>query len=132
MKMNVLLLTGCVAFATQVWSQNDPAPATQAAPAAPTDAQAAPPAVEVKTAPAQSAIPTNNALVEVARTNATNELVPLIVIDDVPLIDAVKNLARQAGLNYMPDPKLLTVTNQANVTMRLENVTAQDALMAVL
>jgi type II secretory pathway component GspD/PulD (secretin) len=50
----------------------------------------------------------------------------------VPLIDAVKNLARQAGLNYIPDPKLLSVSNQPNVTLRLENITAQDALLAVL
>ncbi len=36
------------------------------------------------------------------------------------------------GSNYLPDPKLATITNQPNVTMRLENVTAQDALTAVL
>lgn len=70
---------------------------------------------------------------DVVATNATGaELVPLIVIDDVPLLDAVKNLARQAGLNYLPDPKLATITNQPNVTLRLENVSAQDALTAVL
>ena len=27
-------------------------------------------------------------------------------MDDVPLTDAIKNLARQAGLNYMLDPKI--------------------------
>jgi len=150
MKTHVLLLVGCVALATAVRAQNDPVPAAPAiaapqndpAPAAPTNAAPqnptnAPPAAqpaEVKTAPVQpaSAIPTNIAILDVSRTNAAAELVPLIVIDDVPLIDAVKNLARQAGLNYLPDPKLQTITNQPNVTMRLENVTAQDALMAVL
>src|SRR5204862_1601223 len=75
---------------------------------------------------------TSSALLEISKTNAANEVVPLIVIDDVPLLDAVKNLARQAGLNYLPDPKLSTVTNQPNVSMRLENVSAQDALFAVL
>ena len=33
-------------------------------------------------------------------------VIPLIVMDDVPLIDAVRNLARQAGINYMLDPKI--------------------------
>ena len=33
-------------------------------------------------------------------------VIPLIVMDDVPLTDAIKNLARQAGLNYMLDPKV--------------------------
>ena len=27
-------------------------------------------------------------------------------MDDVPLTDAIRNLARQAGLNYMLDPKI--------------------------
>ena len=76
--------------------------------------------------------PTNSPVVEGLRPNAGSEVVPLIVIDDVPLVDAVKNLARQAGLNYLPDPKLLTLSNQPNVTLRLENQTAQDALMAVI
>jgi len=154
MKTHVLLLVGCVALATAASGQNDPAPAAPAAPAAdpvpaapvapvtpaaPTNAlpqtNAAPAvAAEVNVAPVQpaSTLATNAALLEVSRTNAAAELVPLIVIDDVPLVDAVKNLARQAGLNYLPDPKLTTITNQPNVTMRLENVTAQDALMAVL
>src|SRR4249919_3778688 len=103
MKRNVLLATACVAFATQVWSQNDPVPAAPAAPAnaAPAAAPQAAPGIQT------------NAPLEISRTNAASELVPLIVIDDVPLIDAVKNLARQAGLNYLPDPKLLTLTNQA-------------------
>ena len=124
MKRNVLLVTACVAIATQVWSQN-PAPAAPGAAAPEAQPQAQP-----QPQPAAGAQP--NVLIEGARTNAATDLVPLIVIDDVPLIDAVKNLARQAGLNYLPDPKLSTVTNQPNVTMRLENVSAQDALMAVL
>jgi len=139
MKTHVLFLAGCIAIATAAWAQNDPAaPATPAAPTnavpqTPTNAPVVPPA-EVKVLAVQpaSSIPTNATLLDVSRTNAAAELVPLIVIDDVPLVDAVKNLARQAGLNYLPDPKLATITNQPNVTMRLENVTAQDALMAVL
>lgn len=71
-----------------------------------------------------------DALADGSVTNA--EIVPLIVIDDVPLLDAIKNLARQANVNYQFDPKLTAVTNQPNVTVRFENVTTQDALQAVL
>lgn len=60
-----------------------------------------------------------------------NEEVPLIVIDDVPLTDAIRNLARQSGLNFQFDPRI-TATNQPNVSIRFENVTPQEALEAVL
>jgi type II secretory pathway component GspD/PulD (secretin) len=132
MKTQILFLAGCIAFATVALGQNDPAvaPAVPAVPAVPTNT---PPAV--LTPPSTGVLPasglTNSPGTDIARAG-TNEVVPLIVIDDVPLIDAVKNLARQAGLNYLPDPKLSTVTNQPNVSMRLENVSAQDALFAVL
>lgn len=137
MKTQVLLLAGCIALATVAQGQN-PAPATPAAPTNATPASpATAPATDNKVVPAGTAVlpasgmATNGGLDSV-RATAAGELVPLIVIDDVPLIDAVKNLARQAGLNYMPDPKLASVTNQPNVSLRLENVTAQDALTAVL
>ena len=144
MKIHVLLLAGCIALTTAVRGQNDAAPVAQDAPvaqAAPTNAApAAAPAVAQETpavtapaaAPAVSNVPAPAAAEGVLTNAAGAELVPLIVIDDVPLVDAVKNLARQAGLNYLPDPKLATITNQPNVTMRLENVSAQDALTAVL
>jgi len=60
-----------------------------------------------------------------------DEVVPLIVIDDVPLTDAIRNLARQSGLNFQFDPRV-TSSNQPNVSIRFENVTAQEALNAVL
>jgi type II secretory pathway component GspD/PulD (secretin) len=155
MKTHVLFLAGTLAVSTAAWGQNDPLPAVPAAPgdsapATPSDAVTPPstnPAApaptnapkdsvdsEFKPALVQPAsnIQTNAALLEISKTNAANEIVPLIVIDDVPLVDAVKNLARQAGLNYLPDPKFTSATNQPNVSMRLENVSAQDALMAVL
>ena len=132
MKTQILFLAGCIAFANVALGQNDPAvaPAVPAVPAVPTNT---PPAVLPP--PSTGVLPasglTNSPGTDIVRAG-TNEVVPLIVIDDVPLIDAVKNLARQAGLNYLPDPKLSTVTNQPNVSMRLENVSAQDALFAVL
>ena len=60
-----------------------------------------------------------------------DEVVPLIVIDDVPLTTAIQNLARQAGLNFQFDPRI-SGSNQPNVTIRFEKVTAQEALNAVL
>ncbi len=160
MKRHVLLLACCLALATTVLGQNEPAPATPATPETPaapatpatpvapaeapavtpaapaveqTPATPATPAVEPAAAkPATSAVPAVPAADLVETNSAGAELVPLIVIDDVPLLDAVKNLARQAGLNYLPDPSLATITNQPNVTMRLEKVSAMDALTAVL
>jgi type II secretory pathway component GspD/PulD (secretin) len=61
----------------------------------------------------------------------SDEIVPLIVIDDVPLTDAVRNLARQSGLNFQFDPRI-GATNQPSVSIRFENVSAQEALLAVL
>jgi len=67
-------------------------------------------------------------------------VIPLIVMDDVPLTDAIKNLARQAGLNYMLDPKVSfgqaapgqPPVPQPSVSIRWENVTAEQALDALL
>ena len=107
--------------------QPDPAPAPPAptAPTAPT-APAAP-------APAPAA-PAD------ASTAAVNPVIPLIVMDDVPLTDAIKNLARQAALNYMLDPKIAfgqmgpdgKPIPQPSVSIRWENVTAEQALTALL
>jgi type IV pilus assembly protein PilQ len=103
----------------------DPAaqPATPDKPAA-ADA-AAPPAAADATAPAAA---------------AQGGVIPLIVMDDVPLTDAIKNLARQAGLNYMLDPKVAfgqpgpdgRPAPQPTVSIRWENVTAEQALNSLL
>ena len=55
----------------------------------------------------------------------------MIVIDDVPLTDAIRNLARQSGLNFQFDPRI-GATNTPNISIRFENVTPQEALDAVL
>ncbi len=68
------------------------------------------------------------------------EVVPIIVIDEAPLIEAVKTLARQANINFILDPRLTNpepgpdgqVPVPPNVTIRFENVTAEDALVSVL
>ncbi len=67
-------------------------------------------------------------------------VIPLIVMDEVPLTDAVKNLARQANINYMLDPKISfgqpgqegRPGAQPTVSIRWENVTAEQALFALL
>jgi type II secretory pathway component GspD/PulD (secretin) len=62
-------------------------------------------------------------------------------MDDVPLTDAIRNLARQARLNYMLDPKIgfgqpgpdgKTPVPQPVVSIRWENITAEQALNALL
>jgi type II secretory pathway component GspD/PulD (secretin) len=106
------------------------APAVETAAAAPAaDAAEAAPAAEGAAAPAQGDVPVQ-----------PGALIPLIVMDDVPLTDAIRNLARQAGLNYMLDPKMGygqpgpdgRVVPQPMVSLRWENVTAEQALMALL
>ena len=67
-------------------------------------------------------------------------IIPLIVMDEVPLTDAIKNLARQANLNYMLDPKITfgqpgadgKIAPQPSISIRWENVTAEQALSALL
>jgi hypothetical protein len=71
---------------------------------------------------------------------ASNEVLPLIVIDDVPLIHVIQNVARQAKLNVTVDPKLPVSSadhdgwtiSDCHVSVRWENVTATQALVAVL
>lgn len=126
--------------------------APTADPAAPVPA--APPVEATPTTPAQGTPPTPAATpvtVDGATPVAARESAPaeqaggatpaaatpkadegtLIVIDDVPLTDAIRTLARQSNLNFQFDPRV-TSSNQPNVSIRFENVTAQEALNAVL
>ena len=117
-------------------------PAAAPAPALPPAAvDVTPPPSLAQNAPAAPAAPaaTEKKAEDASATPVRpDEVVPLIVIDDVPLTDAIRNLARQAGLNLMFDPRVTAVgadgrqTNQHNVSIRFENVTAQQALDAVL
>jgi type II secretory pathway component GspD/PulD (secretin) len=106
---------------------------------------AAPPATPDTNAAATTATADTNApAAPSATTNAPamrdpNAVMPLISMEDVPLTDAIKNLARQAGLNYMLDPHIPFLapgpdgrSQQPNVSLRLENVTADQALGALL
>src|ERR1043166_3503685 len=107
-------------------AKTDPA---KAEPAKPDPAAQPAPAGQAPTAPTPT---------PVAVAAPAAEIVPLIVIDDVPLTDAIRNLARQSNLNFQFDPRVAAagadgkVTNQPNVSIRFENVTAPEALQAVL
>jgi type II secretory pathway component GspD/PulD (secretin) len=124
-----LAVSTTVGFA-QTNSQAGDAPAA-AVPAA-TNAVTAPaaPAAEATLAsPAVAVIPLQ-----------PGAIIPLIIMDDVPLTDAIRNLARQAGLNYMLDPRISFGQSgadgkpiaQPSVSIRWENVTASQALQALL
>src|SRR5579871_1006612 len=120
--------------------------ATPAAPAASTpEATPAPTPAPVQVAqaqqpdakaPAQTPTPAADAPATTT-TRDPNAVIPLIVLDEAPLPDAIKTLARQAGLNYMLDPKITAPTEagpkqQPLVSLRWENLTAEQALNAVL
>ncbi len=72
--------------------------------------------------------------------SSASESVPLVVLDQVPLPDAVRNLSRHGGLNCVLDPKLLGADPETGevprqlpgVSIRLQHVTAEQALIAVL
>jgi type II secretory pathway component GspD/PulD (secretin) len=66
--------------------------------------------------------------------------IPLIQFQDVPITTAIENLARQAGINYLIDPKIGygqpdqngQIKAEPTLSIRWENVTAEQALMALL
>ena len=125
MKRNICLLTlaALAACAFAVSAQTNP-PAAQAE-------------ISVQAVPATN--PPTPGPSPVASPQA-GAVIPLIVMDDVPLTDAIKNLARQANLNYMLDPKITfgqagpdgKPTAQPSVSIHWENITAEQALGALL
>jgi len=68
-----------------------------------------------------------------ASASANNEVIPLIEMENVPLSDAIRQLARQARLNVVLDPRLSQPPFvRQTVSVRWEAVTARDALVALL
>ncbi len=73
-------------------------------------------------------------------TNDPHAACPLISMEEVPLKDGVKNLARYAGINYILDPAILEsfagpggpFSREPHINCRWTNVTAQRALDDVL
>jgi len=67
------------------------------------------------------------------RDTSTEPNVPVIKMENVPLSTAIENLGRQAGMNFTVDPKILgDGRTNSPVTVRWENMTAEDALARLL
>ena len=120
------------------------------APAVPTNESPTAVAASNETA---SASATNSPITAAAGTNAPSvsasnanpqtagpASIPLIQFQDVPITTAIENLARQAGINYLLDPKIGYGQPDANgqikpeptLSIRWENITAAQALNALL
>src|SRR5208282_1536099 len=109
-----------------------------------TDTSAAtPPAAPAVSAPApeSSSVTTTNETASTANSQpSAPPSIPLIQFQDVPITTAIENLARQAGINYLIDPKIGygqpdqngQVKPEPTLSIRWENVTAEQALMALL
>ena len=89
--------------------------------------------------PASSAKPAGTPSEAVAPVPAEppGEVLPLVQFEDAPLVDVIKTLARQANLNVIFDPKVTALgpdnkSPYPPVSIRLESVTAQNVLEAVL
>ena len=103
---------------------NNPAP-TPAAATADTDTNAASATAAAAPAPTPTGPPGT---------------IPLINFNDVPITTAIDNLARQGGINYLLDPKIGYGLPDANgqvkveptLSIRWENITAENALLALL
>ena len=61
-----------------------------------------------------------------------DEVIPLIEIENIPLVDAIRQLARKAHLNIVINPKVSVVCERATVSIRWHDVTAREALEALL
>ena len=130
-KSVLLLAAGFLLPAHLLVAQNPP-PA-QPAPAAPRPVQP----VLTPEAKAKAAADAKEAL----RTEKDNEIIIDLKFDDMDLVDLIKNLALQADINILFDPKLTAVARAADGTpvaapkvpaFRMTNVTARQALEAIL
>lgn len=120
--------------------------AVKITPAVITGTNAAPPAPslileEVRTPVVASAGDTNGPVDLGAFQGAAEatEVMPLVTFEDAPLLDVIKTLCRQAKINFQFDPRIQAAVGpdgkpvpQPMVSLRLENVTARQVLMAVL
>ena len=64
---------------------------------------------------------------------AKDEVIPLIEMENVPLADAIRQIARKAKLNILLDPRLSAPPyDRMTVSIRWQEVTAREALDALL
>jgi type II secretory pathway component GspD/PulD (secretin) len=130
-----LALMACYAALQIGYAQGSPGESTNPGPVfapIPTDA------VATASAPASTNLTAEAATNAAPATAKDSNLIPLIQFVDVPLTAAIENLARQANLNYILDPKIVygqggdKAAPQPNISIRWENLTAEQALYAVL
>lgn len=135
------LVAGCLAASAQDFSHPAvPVPTETATPAPAPIETAAPGVVVAQATTVVAPVPAPAPAEVVVVAPAGPPVIPLIVIDEVALTDAIKNLARQANLNYMLDPRISfgqpgpdgKPTPQPTVSIRWENITAAQALNALL
>jgi len=88
---------------------------------------------------AAAALLTGAALAALPDGAAKEEVVPLIVIDDVPLTMAIRNLARQMNINFILDPRVPgsgfaagDLVPEPSVSIRRENATTREVLNDLL
>lgn len=97
------------------------------------------PAMTVTNAESSGVAGTNGTAVAGADTNAPVNVLP-IQFQDVPITTAIENLARLANINYLLDPKIGygqpdqngQIKPEPTISVRWENVSARQALLAVL
>ena len=137
LKLCILTLVGLLACTVAGLAQtNTPAAEPPAATATAKPEEAVQPAPAETPAATEAPIPAGKTIA-VLHGGA---VIPLIVMDDVPLTDGIRNLARQAALNYILDPKIGfgqigadgKPAAQPSVSIRWENITAEQALSALL
>jgi type II secretory pathway component GspD/PulD (secretin) len=127
---------------TAVVSTNEPSSAAATSNAI-TAASAATPPVAAADTNASPSVTTSNATAAASGSSpqaAGPASIPLIQFQDVPITTAIENLARQAGINYLLDPKIGygqpdasgQVKPEPTLSIRWENITAEQALVALL
>jgi hypothetical protein len=73
------------------------------------------------------------AILTIVAARASDAPLPLIQLDNVPLSDALRQLARQAKMNVILDPRVSQVPyRDIKVSVRWENVTAREGLVALV
>ena len=73
------------------------------------------------------------AILTVAAARASEAPLPLIQLDNVPLPDALRQVARQGKMDVILDPRVFEAPyRDIKVSVRWENVTAREGLIALV
>jgi type II secretory pathway component GspD/PulD (secretin) len=144
----VVVLAPCLATVAQTTTTTTPPAPTAPAPGAPPPAATAGPG-DTLTKPPEAVVvahgtgPEQPSVQVVSLTNeaATDEVLETVAFDGIPLPDAVRALALQAGLNIQFDPKLLNTIGPDGrpipiapipISEKWKKVTAKQALTSLL